>query len=164
MAVSYILSVQSTIQLIARRIEQISSLFPENAIANTGRYIFPSLKQLKSKIDAIRELKLGFRSRYIISFIEKLDSEDELNATAAFSYEKKLSWLTSFLGIGPKVAHCIMLFSFADHDIVPVDTWIKRFYAEYCADNGRKFTEKFHPYSGVLQEYIFRWIRSDRGV
>lgn len=160
MAISYILSIQSSIKLIGQRIENISAMFPENEIKGVGRHLFPTLNQLKAEKGRLSTLNLGFRLKYIESFVENLKSENELEEIRDLPYEKQFEYLTSHYGIGPKVAHCILLFSFQEEHVVPVDVWIKRFYDKYCVDGGESFYEKFYPYGGVLQEYIFRWMRS----
>ncbi|MCD6578621.1 hypothetical protein J7L48_04035, partial [bacterium] len=77
-AISYLFSIQSNIPLIKRRIKELSRLFTENKIIykNSDYYFFPSIKQLnKLSMEKIKSLKLGFREKYLIKFIDDMDPD-----------------------------------------------------------------------------------------
>ena len=103
----------------------------------------------------------------------------DLNALTAMSYSEAMDYLTSFYGIGKKVANCICLFGLHHIDAFPVDTWIQKillreYYneARYGAvPKSRLFDQiltdhfsRYKGYAGVMQQYIFYYerLRSSR--
>ena len=70
------------------------------------------------------------------------------------------------MGVGPKVADCVMLFSMQKKDSFPVDVWIKRIMEELYIGNEasikdveRFSKEKFGKYAGIAQQYLFFYAR-----
>jgi len=52
-----------------------------------------------------------------------------------------------------KVANCTALFAYHRLDLFPIDVWIQR---ALDAHYGGTFPlEKYHPYNGIMQQYIF---------
>ena len=77
------------------------------------------------------------------------------------------SALTSFCGVGDKVANCVMLFGFFRTKTFPVDTWIEKIYLEDFKGTlkDRKkmsewFISEFGEYSGFIQQYLFHYKRN----
>ena len=77
----------------------------------------------------------------------------------------------SLKGVGDKVADCVLLFSFKKYEAFPVDVWIKRGIEELYF-NGKIATPKkaaefarghFGPYAGYAQEYLYHYLRHERG-
>ncbi len=82
------------------------------------------------------------------------------------------------LGIGQKVADCILLFSLEKLDSFPVDIWIARAISNYYANlfDGQLFEDKispktyrllstkmrkyFGPYAGYAQQYLYCYARN----
>ena len=76
--------------------------------------------------------------------------------------------LQNFMGVGAKVADCIMLFSMAKKSAFPVDVWIKRamihFYLapDVSLNKIRVFgRDKFGELSGMAQQYLFYYAREN---
>ena len=76
--------------------------------------------------------------------------------------------LQNFMGVGAKVADCIMLFSMSKHSAFPVDVWIKRamihFYLapDVSLNKIRVFgREKFGELAGLAQQYLFYYAREN---
>mgnify|MGYP000066695002 FL=1 len=72
------------------------------------------------------------------------------------------------MGVGAKVADCIMLFSMSKHSAFPVDVWIKRamihFYLapDVSLNKIRVFgREKFGELAGLAQQYLFYYAREN---
>ena len=77
--------------------------------------------------------------------------------------------LQKFMGVGAKVADCIMLFSMKKKSAFPVDVWIKRamihFYVapDVTLPKMRIFArDKFGKYSGMAQQYLFYYARENK--
>lgn len=68
--------------------------------------------------------------------------------------------MTSYLGIGPKVASCILLFAYGRFDVFPIDTWVKKYMMDLYKINDEKSIakvarEKYGKYSGLAIQYMF---------
>ena len=70
------------------------------------------------------------------------------------------------MGIGPKVADCILLFALGKGEVFPVDVWVKRIMEKlYFKENTslkeiRKYAnEKFGAYAGIVQQHLFHNVR-----
>ena len=69
------------------------------------------------------------------------------------------------MGVGPKVADCILLFGMRHGDVFPVDTWLKKVYHQYFeqghADHQLSsfFCQLFGEDAGLCQQYLFYFQR-----
>ena len=112
---------------------------------------------------------VGFSEKYLVKTIADLKENnvcDECNTILTNSQLKKI--LMSFVGVGPKVADCVMLFSFGRQDVFPIDVWVKRameklYMKKECTLNEIvKFAEQnFGSYSGIVQQHLFHNIRNE---
>ncbi len=127
-------------------------------LGNFSRFPTPE-EVLALGIEGLKDLKMGFRARYIYDAAEKVSSgEINLYSIRDFGTTKEASdELCKISGVGPKVAACTLLFGFGRLDAFPVDVWIKRVIEKY-------FDEGFSPedlgkYAGVAQQYLFYYER-----
>ena len=79
--------------------------------------------------------------------------------------KKAMDKLMENIGIGPKVAACILLFAYQKYDVFPVDTWVKKImekdYGIKGETNIRAFAkEKYGKYSGIAIQYLFNYSRN----
>ena len=70
-------------------------------------------------------------------------------------------------GIGPKVASCILLFSYKRYDVFPIDTWVKKIMKERYniegEENIRKFSKEIYgKYCGIAIQYLFNESRNKK--
>lgn len=87
---------------------------------------FPSLEKLKTLGTLqFKALGVGFRDKYLYEFFRKVD-EPYLESLKKMTSDEAFLELTSFKGIGPKVANCIIIFGLQKRDAFPVDTHIKK--------------------------------------
>ena len=70
------------------------------------------------------------------------------------------------MGIGPKVADCILLFSLKRSEVFPVDVWVKRIMEKLYFKNetsikeiSKYANEKFGEHAGIIQQHLFHNIR-----
>ena len=163
--ISFIVSANNNIKRIKNILFKISSLFGER-FEGTEFYTFPTLKQLsKATVDDFNKIGAGYRSEYLFKTIALLQTEEykieNLNKLPTLELKQKLLKL---MGVGPKVADCILLFGFARTDVFPVDTWIRKSY--YLFENKRTsdeniskyFVNKFKDLSGYAQQYIYNYM------
>ena len=121
---------------------------------------FPTPEEVLSLgVEGLKDLKMGFRARYIYDAAEKVaGGEINLYSIKGFpTTSEAASELCKISGVGPKVAACALLFGFNRLDAFPVDVWIKRVIEKY-------FDAGFSPddlgkYAGVAQQYLFYYER-----
>ena len=171
MLVEYLLSTQSNINTIKKRCETLASFFPENQVyvGEETFFLFPSIEQLRRlEADEFQTMGFGYRSKWLKNLIEAIDIK-EFIAIKNLPLEQKINFLTSFNGIGFKVANCVSLFGFSDFKGFPVDVWISRFLNQYFGVTGNAESlmvvgqEVFGEFCGYIQEYIFYYIRTSCG-
>ncbi len=159
---SFIISQNNNIPRIRGLIGTISKALGEKI--NDNAYSFPTPESIvNAGVDALREMKFGFRAPYIFDAAQKVASgELDLNAVSnAPTTAEAAQMLMTVKGVGPKVAACTLLFGFDRTDAFPVDVWVKRVIEKY-------FEPPFDaaalgPYAGLAQQYLFYYERSLSG-
>ena len=68
-----------------------------------------------------------------------------------------VSYWMRYNGIGEKVADCICLYGLGLKEAFPMDTWMKRIVKDYY--NGHFPIERYKPFAGVLQQFMFYFER-----
>lgn len=185
MLISFIISARNSIPSIKKTVNKISEKWGDE-IEYKGKtyYAFPTPKQLKdATLEEIQDTGASFRSKYIISTIKNVNDAIEAKSNGKLTDDlikydlehiKSLSSdechiaLQNFMGVGAKVADCIMLFSMGKHSAFPVDVWVKRamihFYLapDVSLAKIRVFgREKFGELSGMAQQYLFYYAREN---
>ena len=185
MVISFIISARNSIPSIMKTIKKISEKWGDKIEYNGNvYYAFPTPEQLKeATLDEIKETGASFRSKYIVDTIAKVNAANEAKRNGTLNdelqqfdleYIKSLpvdechKALQNFMGVGAKVADCIMLFSMSKHSAFPVDVWIKRamihFYLapDVSLNKIRVFgREKFGELAGLAQQYLFYYAREN---
>lgn len=179
--VSFIISANNRIPMIKRAIERISKSFGEPIYyKDKTYYAFPTIEKLYTATEEdLEKLGTGFRAKYIKDTVEKIynslnslsevyNENFDINLIISKNDDECHKELQNFMGIGPKVADCIMLFSMGKYSAFPVDVWVKRamqhFYVapdvslKKIRDFGR---EKFGELSGFAQQYLFYYAREN---
>jgi len=134
-------------------------------------HAFPTADQLAERTEEeLRDLSLGYRAPYVQRTAEMVaDGEADPAAVRGMAYEDAREYLTRFVGVGDKVADCVLLFSLEFLEAVPLDTWIRTAIADYypgCdaggyADTSRAIRERFGgKYAGYAQTYVFYYLRA----
>lgn len=167
MIISFIVSQNNNIPRIKKILNAIcQNLGEKKSFLGREYYTFPTMEKLAGADESFfSSIGAGYRAKYLVFAARKLRDEGverlkELD-TAALKTE-----LLKFLGIGEKVANCIILFGFS-RPAFPVDTWIEKLYRENfggtLTDRGaitRFFEDKFGADSGYIQQYLFYYKRS----
>lgn len=175
--ISFIISANNRIPMIKRAINRISEKWGDK-IEYKGNtyYAFPTIEEFsKASAEEIEALGVGFRAKYIKDTLDKVkescsNEEDTFNINRIKSLcdDECHKALQNFMGIGPKVADCIMFFSMEKSSAFPVDVWVKRamqyFYVapDVSLKKIRDFArEKFGDISGYAQQYLFYYAREN---
>ena len=167
--VSFICSANNNIARISQNVEDISSAFGEPIRgAGTERRAFPSAEAIAAAgEEALRELRLGFRAKYVASASERVaGGEVDLFALREAPYDETLEAITELPGVGDKVGNCVMLFSLDKLEAFPVDVWIDRALRDwYLPESEGKpiprtrmrvwAQERFGRYAGYANQYLF---------
>lgn len=164
---SYVLSLNNSIPNISRIVEYLCSCYGEPA--GVGEFSFPSPKAIAcQEVSSLRRSKCGFRDRYLHDAANKVTSGDvDLKAIESMPTPLARQELMKIAGVGPKVADCVLLFSFHRLEVFPVDVWIARAVSEHYLggrpvkpqEARQEGERRFGDLAGYAQEYLFYWMR-----
>ena len=166
--IEYIISANNGVPQIASALNNIAKAYGKKVLFNDKEYyLFPSYKDLKDvSVDEFRICKVGFRDKYIKAMIDKLNNNEfDLSIFYELDTKDALDKLMENIGIGPKVASCILLFAYQKYDVFPIDTWVKKImekdYGIKGEANIRDFAKKkYGKYSGIAIQYLFNYSRN----
>ncbi|MFW6317281.1 MAG: DNA-3-methyladenine glycosylase family protein [Halorubrum sp.] len=170
--ISFICSAQMRVARIHGMQRRLRETYGDVVELDGARYrAFPTPEQLAARTeDDLRALSLGYRAPYVQRTAEMVASgEADPLAAADLPYEEAREELTRFVGVGDKVADCVLLFSLGFLEAVPLDTWIRTTIEEYypdCergnyAETSRAIRERFGgEYAGYAQTYVFYYLRA----
>ena len=172
---SFICSSNSNIQNIRGMVQRLSRAFGQKRfLGNNALWALPTSKELAVATEQdLRDLRLGFRAKYLYSSAQ-LVSSGALNLnvlrTSPYGYAKEI--LTSLDGVGNKIADCVMLFSIGKLEAFPIDRWIKRCLTdEYKLKSNSSYEllggwarDYFGRYAGYAQQYMFHHYRTSSRI
>lgn len=166
MVISFIISANNNIKRIQGIIEKICAFCGKNM---GDYYAFPTLEQLtKCTVQDFKNFGAGYRAEYLYKVCRQLQ-EVNLEQIAKTPSNEARKMLCLLMGIGPKVADCILLFGLNRQDVFPVDTWIMKVYQDMFGGNLTN-REKIAKYlvdyfgsniSGYAQQYLFYYKREE---
>lgn len=172
--ISFIISANNGITRIKNSIRIISERYGDYIGEYMGRkyYSFPKAEVL-AKVDPeeLREYaRVGFRDVRIVESSQMvadgfLDYKEDQKLSTQDLKEK----LMQMPGIGPKVADCVLLFTYHRRETFPVDVWIKRVMEtlfigyevpkKQVDDYARDY---FGDLAGYAQQYLFYYGREEK--
>ena len=170
--VSFICSAQMRVERIHGMCRRLAREYGEPVRFDGETYhAFPSPERLATATETeLRDLSLGYRAPYVQRTAELVaDGEGHPDAARDLPYEEARKYLTRFVGVGEKVADCVLLFSLGFLEAIPLDTWIRTAIADYfpaCerdgyAETSRAIRERFGgTYAGYAQTYVFFYLRT----
>ena len=111
---AFICSQNNHISRISQMVEHLSTygcVIHTDENDNTW-HAFPSIDKLADiSVDTLRSKKFGYRSKYIVAsakLIAERGGEEWVEAAAAKDYNECLADIVSLVGVGRKVADCIL--------------------------------------------------------
>jgi N-glycosylase/DNA lyase len=170
--VSFICSAQMRVSRIHDMVSALVREYGEPVDLDGRTYHeFPTPERLAAAGEAeLRELGLGYRAPYVVRTAEMVaDGEAHPARARGMDYEDAREYLTQFVGVGEKVADCVLLFSLGYLEAVPLDTWIRTTIEEYfpdCARGGYAETSRAirqrlgGEVAGYVQTYVFYYLRT----
>lgn len=172
--ISFIISANNGITRIKNSIKIISERYGDYIGEYMGRkyYAFPRPEVL-AKVDPLelREFaRVGFRDVRIVEASKMVaDGYLDFGFDQTLSTEELKEKLMEMPGIGPKVADCILLFTYHRRETFPVDVWIKRVMEtlfighevpkKLVDDYAREYFGKL---AGYAQQYLFYYGREEK--
>lgn len=170
MIITFIISGNNNIPRIKKAINDISARYGRLICEENGKkyYSFPSPQELShASVEDLRACGVGYRDKYIAKTTEMIVSgEVVLETLPAMSLTESKIELKKLMGIGDKVADCILLFSCGKTNAFPVDTWVKKILKTYYGfektsvkDVNKFANDYFGEYCGIAQQYLFYYIR-----
>ena len=164
MLISFIISQRKNIPAIKASVEKVCALAGKKiAVDPEGNaiYSFPTPKELsKISIEQLSACSLGYRDKYVHqAAIDVASGACDLEKYKGLSDEELMEKLLALYGVGVKVANCEILFGYHRLDAFPKDVWINRV-LDLRYPEGFMF-EKYAPYNGVMQQYLFFYSRSE---
>ncbi len=142
------------------RIKGIIRRFCETAgkPLSDGEYSFPDADVVaQMTAEDFAPLRAGFRVKYLMDAADKVArGEVSLDISADMPLEEAEAELCKIKGVGKKVADCVLLFSLGRMDAFPSDVWIKRVMAKLFPGG---LPERFSPYAGIAQQYLYHYSR-----
>lgn len=166
--ISFIISQNNNIKRIAGIVERLCAKCGEpKEFLGERLYAFPEPERIAAlTLQELTALGTGYRAPFIKAAAERIAAGYKLEPLRDMSLSEARTELLSFLGVGPKVADCVLLFSLQHTDAFPVDVWIDRaMKAMFFEGNRAKKAElyeavdKLGEYSGIIQQYIFQYAR-----
>jgi len=184
--ISFVCSINCNIPSIKLKIENLSKRFGSRIESRfSERYhSFPTARALsKAEKNDLLSCKLGFRWKYVKFIAEQVEKGTlDLDRIGALPYKEALNELMSetsgnTFGVGPKVADCVLLYSFHKTEAFPLDVWImkyvQRIYEMQLETIPKSLTpknylligdamrKKFGVHAGYAQLYLYEKIRRD---
>ena len=165
MIFSFIISANNNIKRIQLIIDRLCNAL--GADTPFGK-AFPTVTALaQAPVELYTNVGAGYRDKYL-SETAKMLLDYDLDSLKGLNSVQARAELLKFLGVGPKVADCILLFGLKRGDVFPVDTWLKKVYHEYFEAGHRDseisafFCNLFGEDAGLCQQYLFYFQRKYR--
>ncbi|MCM1419133.1 MAG: hypothetical protein NC084_10985 [Bacteroides sp.] len=164
--ISFILSQNNHIPRIRGIVERLCASFGDPIGGEGGEEGegekgcgFPSAERLASLDEkALAPLRAGFRARYILDAAKKVaDGTVRLGEIGELPLDEGRAELKKIVGVGDKVADCVLLFGYHKLEAFPSDVWIKRIVAEYYREG---LPEWIGAERGIAQQYLFEYFRN----
>ncbi len=177
--ISFICSSNSSIQNIKLMLENLCKKFGTKQEFNGYKLsTFPKADILaNASMKDLIDCRLGFRAKYVKGAAQAVNSgEIDFTWLKKTDYSTSLETLKKILGIGNKIADCIMLFSLDKMESFPIDRWTQRILLKYYKKIFDNVTEKpmtekkyeklheeivkyFGSYAGYAQQFLFKMER-----
>ncbi|HEV2138755.1 MAG TPA: DNA glycosylase [Nitrososphaerales archaeon] len=193
---SFVLATNANIPRIKKMVSSVCSRHGEPTRFEGGAYHgFPSPEALsRASVSELQALGLGYRAPFLKKVAKSVaGGRVDLNSVRNLSYEKSQELLLTelfgeklLLGVGPKVADCVLLYSLGMDEAFPIDVWIARMIAKSypnllpksllsrLAENAKlrlsigeyrrvsnSIRSHFGKYAGYAQQYLYMAAREE---
>lgn len=168
--ISFIVSANNNIKRIRGIIDKICTRYGSPfSFEGKTYHAFPTPEQLSHATEQeLTECGSGYRAPYILATAKEIAAGYDLEAVYGMEYIPAKKELTRFMGVGPKVADCVLLFAYSKTEAFPADVWIKRVMKllyDFEGNDRQIFDfayEKFGECAGIAQQYLFYYARENK--
>lgn len=193
---SFVLATNANIPRIIKMVSAICVKYGNHFEFEGDAYsAFPSPETLAgASVDDLRSCGLGYRAQFLRHVSNSVaEGKVDFASLDAASYEQARNVLLKallgeklLLGVGPKVADCVLLYSCGKDEAFPIDVWIAKVLAKsyprilgqnlrrkYAGEGKVKLTPSdytkiserarsyFGPYAGYAQQYLYMAAREE---
>ncbi|MGN0771936.1 MAG: DNA-3-methyladenine glycosylase family protein [Christensenellales bacterium] len=160
MLISFIISANNHIPRIKGIIERLCDALGKDM----GEYrAFPTPQAMaEQSVEFYKSIGAGYRDKYLLNTARAVCDGFDLECVQDMDAEQGAKYLCRLLGVGRKVADCILLFGYHKSDVFPVDTWIRKVYFDLAGQQGkndgairRYLLDLYGDNSGYAQQYLF---------
>ncbi|MDA4125821.1 MAG: 8-oxoguanine DNA glycosylase [Thaumarchaeota archaeon] len=137
---SFVLATNANIPRIKKMVSSVCSRYGEPTQFEGDTYhAFPNPEILsKASVPDLRGLGLGYRAPFLKHVAKSVaEGKVDFSRMPSLSYDKSQELLLTelfgeklLLGVGPKVADCVLLYSLGKDEAFPIDVWIARVLAK----------------------------------
>ena len=164
--ISFIISQRKNIPAIKNCIEMLCNQYGERKVCREcgGKeyYTFPAPERLAgAEPEDLRKTGLGYRDIYVLKTSQAILRGDiNLQSLKQLNFEDTLKQLQTLSGVGIKVANCVALYGLHHIEAFPVDVWIARILKDIY--HNRFSLEPYNGFAGIVQQYMFYYIRNKK--
>jgi N-glycosylase/DNA lyase len=169
--ISFICSSQMRVERIHQMQHDIAREYGDTVQFDDATYhAFPTPHQLANVPESeLKALNLGYRARYVAETATAVASQDRpLTTIATQPYDKAHGEIQSFLGVGDKVADCVLLYGLGFTEALPIDTWVEKALTQVIPDavtdsyqeTAHQARDYFGQHAGYAQAYLFHHFRA----
>ena len=171
--ISFIISANNNIKRIKKIIEAVCALAGEKKATGEREYFaFPTPEALSRVTEEqLYQCGAGYRAPYIVKTARAVNEGFDLKKVYDMDYDEAKKYLCTLMGVGPKVADCILLFAYNKFEAFPVDTWVKKILKEYYSFEPKTnaqavefAAQRFGREAGIAQQYLFHYIRMQNNL
>ncbi|MCL2216563.1 MAG: DNA-3-methyladenine glycosylase 2 family protein [Defluviitaleaceae bacterium] len=157
--ISFILSQNSNIPRIKKMISALCENFGKTLPC--GGHAFPPPEILATLTPSdLDPIKSGYRAAYVIDAARRATDGSVNPYTLCEKTSDEIhAALLQIHGVGPKVAECVLLYGFGRIERFPLDIWMKRVMSALYPHG---FPNEILPYSGIAQQFLFHYARTNK--
>lgn len=140
---SFALATNSNIPRIVKMVSAVSTAFGERVVFEGDEFrSFPKAEAIAdASLEALRSCGLGYRTPFLRHIAASVaDGKVDLTELRLQDYDSARGILLkealgekALLGVGPKVADCVLLYSCGKNEAFPIDVWVARALADQYA-------------------------------
>jgi N-glycosylase/DNA lyase len=169
--ISFIISANNNLKRIRTIIDNLCNACGEKIRYDDHDYFaFPTPRALSNlSVEAIKKCGAGYRAAYIKQTATMVADGFDLEALKDLPYLVARKSLCTLMGVGTKVADCVLLYSLGFRCAFPMDVWVKRVIYHLYGFEPQKdsdilaFVEKtFGENAGIAQQYLFYYVKENK--
>lgn len=170
--ISFIISANKNVPAIKSSIDKLSRLYGSMLkVDGLDFYTFPLVEKIaEADLSDLKSTSIGYRVPYVLDTAKVLALKDRNaeNSIVNLSESEAREELLELMGVGPKVADCVLVYSLGFDNVTPLDRWGQRFLAQYYGldpklsyKEMRNWVQKnFNGFAAWAGQYLFEMIRN----